>query len=40
MRGTDISTESLFAMRELNDFIPADHRLPVIRRMANTALER
>lgn len=40
MRGADTFTESLFTMRKLEDFIPADHPLRVIRKMANTALER
>jgi hypothetical protein len=40
MRGTDTFTESLFTMRKLEDFIPAEHPLRVIRKMANTALEK
>ena len=39
MRGAD-TTESLFTMRKLEDFIPADHPLRVIRKMANTALDK
>jgi len=40
MRGADTFTESLFTMRKLEDFIPEDHPLRVIRKMANTALEK
>lgn len=40
MRGADTFTESLFMMRKLEDFIPQDHPLRVIRKMANTALEK
>jgi len=40
MRGADTFTESLFTMRKLEDFIPAEHPLRVIREMANTALEK
>ena len=38
MRGADTFTESLFTMRHLDDFVPADHPLRVIRVMVNTAL--
>ena len=38
MRGTDTFTESLFTMRHLDDFVPADHPLHVIRMMVNKAL--
>ncbi len=40
MRGTDTFTESLFTMRKLEDFVPADHPLRAIRKMANAALEK
>lgn len=40
MRGADTFTESLFTMRKLEDFIPAEHPLRVIREMANGALEK
>jgi transposase len=40
MRGADTFTENLFTMRKLEDFIPADHPLRVIRQMANAALEK
>jgi transposase len=40
MRGADTFTESLFTMRKLEDFIPANHPLRVIREMANAALEK
>ncbi len=33
MRGADTFTESLFTMRHLDDFVPADHPLRVIRVM-------
>ena len=38
MRGPDTFTESLFTMRHLDDFVPADHPLRVIRVMVNKAL--
>ena len=38
MRGADTFTESLFTMRHLDDFVPADHPLRVIRIMVNKAL--
>lgn len=40
MRGADTFTESLFTMRRLEDFVPADHPLRPIRRMVNQALEK
>ena len=40
MRGADTFTESLFTMRHLDDFVPADHPLRVIRVMVNKALEK
>jgi len=38
MRAADTFTESLFTMRHLDDFVPADHPLHVIRMMVNKAL--
>ena len=38
MRGADTFTESLFAMRHLDDFVPANHPLRPIRVMVNAAL--
>jgi transposase len=38
MRGPDTFTESLFTMRHLEDFVPADHPLRPIRKMVNEAL--
>lgn len=38
MRGADTFTESLFTMRHLDDFVPLDHPLRVIRVMVNKAL--
>ena len=38
MRGADTFTESLFTMRHLDDFVPADHPLRVIREMVNKVL--
>ena len=38
MRGTDTFTESLFTLRKLEDFVPADHPLRPIRQMVNAAL--
>lgn len=40
MRGADTFTESLFTMRKLEDFVPADHPLRSIRTMANAALAK
>jgi hypothetical protein len=38
MRGSDSFTESLFTMRRLEDFVPANHPLRPIRAMVNEAL--
>jgi len=38
MRGADTFTESLFTMRHLDDFVPANHPLRAIRLMVNAAL--
>lgn len=38
MRGADTFTESLFTMRHLDDFVPANHPLRPIRIMVNAAL--
>lgn len=38
MRGADVFMESLFTMRKLEDFVPADHPLRPIRTMVNEAL--
>ena len=38
MRGADTFTESLFTLRKLEDFVPADHPLRPIRVMVNEAL--
>jgi len=38
MRGADTFTESLFTIRKLEDFVPADHPLRPIRVMVNEAL--
>ena len=38
MRGADTFTESLFMMRRLEDFVPAEHPLREIRVMVNAAL--
>lgn len=38
MRGADTFTESLFTMRRLEDFVPADHPLRAVRLMVNQAL--
>ena len=39
MRGPDTFTESLFTLRKLEDFVPADHHpLRPIRQMVNAAL--
>lgn len=40
MRGADVFMESLFTMRKLEDFVPADHPLRPIRTMINEALVR
>jgi transposase len=40
MRGADTFTESLFTMRRLDDFVPADHPLRPIRAMVNQALRK
>jgi transposase len=40
MRGADTFTESLFTMRKLEDFVPAEHPLRAIREMANAALAK
>lgn len=39
MRGADTFTESLFTMRRLDDFVPADHPLRCVREMVNLALK-
>ena len=40
MRGADTFTESLFTLRRLDDFVPADHPLRPIRAMVNQALHK
>lgn len=40
MRGADTFTESLFTMRKLEDFVPAQHPLREIRKTANAALDK
>jgi transposase len=40
MRGADTFTENLFTLRKLEDFVPADHPLRSIRKMANAALAK
>ena len=40
MRGADTFTESLFTLRKLEDFVPADHPLRPIRVMVNQALAK
>ena len=40
MRGADTFTESLFSMRNLDDFIPLSHPQRAIRAMANEALAK
>ena len=40
MRGADTFTESLFTMRHLGDFVPANHPLRPIRVMVNAALAK
>ena len=39
MRGADTFTESLFTMRRVDDFVPADHPLRPVRDMVNKALK-
>lgn len=38
MRGADTFTESLFTIRQLDDFVPANHPLRPIKQMVNAAL--
>ena len=38
MRGADTFTEGLFTFKKLDDFVPANHPLRVIRTMVNKAL--
>lgn len=38
MRGADTFTEGLFTVKKLDDFVPANHPLRVIRTMVNKAL--
>ena len=40
MRDADTFTESLFMMRKLEDFVPANHPLRPIRHMTNAALAK
>lgn len=40
MRGADSYNESLFTMKRLDDFVPCDHPLRLIRKMANEALAK
>lgn len=40
MRGADITQEALFTVAELDDFLPADHPLREIRKLADAALQR
>ena len=40
MRGADHFTESLFIMRQLEDYVPADYPLRPIRATVNEVLER
>lgn len=40
MRGGDVMQESLFVMKTLNDFVPADHPLRPIQEILNVALDR
>lgn len=40
MRGADTSTEGVFTMRRLDDFVPASHPLRRIRVMVNEALAK
>lgn len=37
MRGADTFTEGLFTLKKLDDFVPANHPLRVIRTMVNKA---
>jgi transposase len=38
MRGADTFTEGLFTLKKLDDFVPANHPLRIIRTMVNKAL--
>jgi hypothetical protein len=38
MRGADTFTEGLFTLKKLDDFVPANHPLRVIRTMVNKPL--
>jgi hypothetical protein len=38
MHGADTFTEGLFTLKKLDDFVPANHPLRVIRTMVNKAL--
>ena len=40
MRGAGITQESLFTVAKLDDFVPVNHPLRAIRKLANTALQR
>jgi len=40
MRGADITQESLFTVAKFDDFVPANHPLRAIRKLADTALQR
>jgi len=40
MRSVDTFTENLFTLRKLEDFVPADHPLRSIRKIANAALAK
>lgn len=40
MRGADITQESLFTVAKLDDFVPANHPLRAIRKLADAALQR
>lgn len=40
MRGSDVMQESLFTVSKLEDFVPMDHPLRVIRSLVNEALTR
>lgn len=40
MRGADVMQESLFIMKSLNDFVPAEHPLRPVRDILNVALDR
>ena len=39
MRGADITQKSLFTVAKLDDFVPVNHPLRAIRKLANTALQ-